>query len=187
MSRPGHETVVAVDGDLVVGFVVGFTTLSERGEHRLEVDLLAVDPAWQGRGIGRELVRCLTEIDTDADFARALIRVGNVGSERAFAACGYAPEVTTTILYVASAEGRDIHIKVDGLHLIPVETFTYSGVWLEGQHTSENLRLARHGIGQGIVGAVIPSADALILAPEAAGFERISEYRWWRHDYSGRC
>ncbi len=180
LSHLNHATRVAVDGDHILGFVDGFTTLSEDNLCRLEVDLLAVAPVWQGQGIGRELARRLTEATADVDFARALIRIGNLGSQRAFAAAGYAPETSTSWLFVSAAEGRGID-SLDGLHLIPVETFSYAGLWLEGQRTRENLRLARQLEATGLVGAVIPAADVAALEPEMLGYQRVGEYRWWRH------
>ena len=189
IARENAGTLVALDTARVVGFISGFATLSAAGERRVEVDLLAVRPLHQGQGIGRELVRRLTDIDTGACFARALIRIGNVGSERAFAACGYVVEPALHVLYVAEARGQGSAASVEGLHVVPVETLTYSGLWLEGHRTRDSLRAAPSllNAGQGIIGAVVPAEDVATLAPEAAGYERIGEYRWWRHDYIGRC
>lgn len=188
-AQPNAHTLVALDDERIVGFVSGFTTVSALAERRLEVDLLAVAPSHQGRGIGRELVRHLTDMAADCDFARALIRIGNVGSERAFAACGYQVEPMMHTLFVADAQGQGDVAVMEGLHLVPVETCTYSGFWLEGQRTRDSLRAAPFllGVEQGIVGAVIPADDVPALEPESAGYERIGDYRWWRHDYIGRC
>ena len=51
-----------VEGDTVVGFLLGSSMLFHYGR-TFEINDLAVDPAWQGKGIARTLLdRCLAEM-----------------------------------------------------------------------------------------------------------------------------
>jgi ribosomal-protein-alanine N-acetyltransferase len=79
----GHPYLAARDGDTLVGYAgLGFVAGPPRAE--AEVHTIGVDPAFQGRGIGRALLRGLLavadaehatvflEVRTDNDAARAL-------------------------------------------------------------------------------------------------------------------
>jgi len=58
LTAPGVTTFVAVEGETVAGFA----QLQSDGEIQAHLSLLAVDPAFRHRGIGRELiVRALRE------------------------------------------------------------------------------------------------------------------------------
>lgn len=198
---PDHASQVAEDGrGGVVGFVDGFLTLSQAGALRWEVDLLAVDPACHGQGIGTALVQASTEAgrDSGAALARALIKVGNVPSERAFARCGYGVEGMVRVLYVGRGEAataeRARHgaplqsASEDDAYLLPVTTFGYRGIWIEGRVTPQSLETARaacarHGWSGG-AGTLIPADDARTVSiAEAAGFAPVGEYRWWVRAY----
>lgn len=54
----GHLSVIAVDGDLVIGWIGGIRRY--RG-YTWELHPLAVHPEWQGRGVGRALVTALEQ------------------------------------------------------------------------------------------------------------------------------
>ena len=111
--------VAELDGE-VVGFVDGFLTETANGEPRWEVDLLAVSPRAQGRGVGKLLVRASLDAARGfgARMARGLIRVDNVASERVFAANSFEPDETPSQLRVGSGLecARDAH----GMHVVPV-------------------------------------------------------------------
>src|SRR5690606_33322519 len=79
-----HVTQVAVIDDSVVGFVDGFNTLSQNGVPQWNLDLIAVNPAFQGQGIASELMRVNTTAggDSGAGRARGLVAVDNVASQR---------------------------------------------------------------------------------------------------------
>lgn len=53
LTAPGVTTVVAVDGDVVIGFA----QIMSDGEIQAYLATIAVDPSRRGQGIGRSLVR----------------------------------------------------------------------------------------------------------------------------------
>jgi len=187
IRSPQHNTLVAVLDGAVAGFVDSFSTRSAAGVSRWEIDLLAVHPASQGRGIGSRLVAesVRNSQAVSASVSRALIKVGNTPSERAFIRCGFAPDSQTATLLVASdgiVENGSEEVACSGW-LFPVQTINYRGLWLETEFTFDNLIVskalrARQGVD--LVGAVIPDdqldgqANAL-----AAGFTVVGQYRWW--------
>ncbi len=174
-----RRTTVAMLDDVVVGFVDGFLTKTERGESRWEVDLLAVSPAAQGHGIGRMLVRACVDaaMAAGATTARGLVRIGNVASERVFAACGFTAIEPVLQLSVAGTLMRPAH--AGSLHVVPVKTFRYEGVWLEAV-TPAALR-ALQPASAGVTGALISvdDRDALAAANDA-GLQRDGEFRFWQ-------
>jgi GNAT superfamily N-acetyltransferase len=189
IAEPDHMTHIALQNDEVVGFVDGFLTLSAEGVRRWEVDLLGVFPAHRGQGIASQLITVNTSagFESGASRARGLVAIGNIGSEKAFARSGFHVEDTTCALYVSDAAAA-ASAPVNGLHLLPVNTINYRGVWLEGALSAQGFRKAlavRARYGWDVAGAVIPAAQrALLDAAQAAGYARIGEYRWWHH--SGR-
>ena len=181
IAAPEHAVFVALDADRVVGFVDGFLTRSVEGIRRWEVDLLAVHPDYLRRGLGRRLVQASTDAGRQrgAAWARALIAVENVASQRTFARCAYRPDDGGICdLYVCST-GRSPR----GLYTIPVVTFNYTGLWLEGEWNDVVLDAAQMvGLDDfgDLIGAVIPTGhiqDGRVS--RAWGAERVGRYRWW--------
>lgn len=92
MRRPTHHTCVCLYGEAVVGFCSSFDTPTDRGS-RLEVDLLAVLPDHQNRGLGSGLIaQAVAEARARGvhDF-RGIAAQGNIPSQRAFARAGFLP------------------------------------------------------------------------------------------------
>jgi ribosomal protein S18 acetylase RimI-like enzyme len=189
IAEPDHATHIAVQNDEVVGFVDGFLTLSAEGVRRWEVDLLGVLPAQRGQGIASQLVALNTRagFEMGASRARGLVAIGNIGSEKTFVRSGFQVEDTTCGLYVSDGAAAETP-TTNGLHLLPVNTINYRGVWLEGVLSAQGFRKAlavRARYGWDVAGAVIPLAQSTMLeAAQAAGYASIGEYRWWHH--SGR-
>jgi ribosomal protein S18 acetylase RimI-like enzyme len=104
IQQPDHHTILALDDNHVVGFVDSFLTLVPAGQRRWEVDLLGVHPAYQGQGIGSQLMQATTTAgwQMGADSARGLIAVQNVASQKAFARAGYGVEERPLNLWVSS-------------------------------------------------------------------------------------
>jgi len=97
LALPTARIWLARRAQRMLGFVATFESHTLAG-HRLEVDLLGVHPEDRGQGIGAALVQ--RAIENWDGVARALIRVGNIASERVFASAGFAPEATVRELLV---------------------------------------------------------------------------------------
>ncbi len=170
--------VVELEGE-IVGFVDGFLTETALGEPRWEVDLLAVSPQAQGRGVGKMLVRASLDAARDAGacIARGLIRVDNIASERVFASNGFERDETSSQLWVGS--GLEFATDAHGMHVVRVSTFLYHGLWLERVNAA-GLRMLRPCTSTGAVGAVIPSTENdSISAAADAGLSHAADYRFW--------
>jgi len=184
INQPEHIVHVATINNRIVGFVEGFITLSNEGHYRWEVDLLAVQPEYRGRGIAPQLVKASTKAGRDmgASLARALIRVGNLAAERTFASCGYAVNDEKNALYVAMGEQNSIKIP-ENVFLIPVSTFGYRGIWLEGELSAQGFSAARAVVarhGWDVAGAVVPQHNkTAIIAAQEAGYEFVADFCWW--------
>lgn len=185
ISLPSHDTHTVTVGSRVAGFVNGFMTQSAAGILRWELDLLAVHPEFRGRGLGQVLlIRSVgSGFERGAAYSRALIRVGNNPSEKAFAHSGYQRLSETCGLYISTATG-DPQDPPEGLHLIHVETLTYKGVWLEGVLTPQAFaysQAVRHRDDLDAAGAVISLSEAQAIENcLAAGFTHSGNYFWWR-------
>jgi len=183
VSDPRHTILVAVSDDVIVGFVDGFLTISDSGVARWEVDLLAVDPRFRRCELGERLVRASTEAghSMGATVARALVRFDNAPSQRLFARCGYRPEEGACCLFVSSdLESARIYVRTrHGVHVVPVRTLNYRGLWLEGGCKGAHSDVQVDGDWD-LFGSVISLKNAeATRAVLAAGFSRIGRYRWW--------
>jgi ribosomal-protein-alanine N-acetyltransferase len=185
IATTARETLVAVQGGAVAGFVDGFVTHARDGDARWEVDLIAVAPGAQGHGVGRGLVQAgmAGARAAGAMRARALIRVGNSASERAFAACGFTSDPWESVLWAVA--DRDVRTASAGLHVVPVRTFRYTGVWLEDV-TAAGLARLPPAAGVGVVaGTVIPLTERdTIRAAERTGLEPAGQFRFWHRAIS---
>lgn len=80
---------LAIGEGQIAGFVIAFLT-SGLGGPCWEIDLLAVEPAWAGRGVATRLIRkAAAQGMAVARRARAAIATDNVGSARAFMRAGF--------------------------------------------------------------------------------------------------
>jgi ribosomal protein S18 acetylase RimI-like enzyme len=190
IQRPDHHAIVALDNGYIVGFVDSFITLGAAGQRRWEVDLLAVHPDHQGRGIGSQLVQATTTIgwQMGAECARGLVAVPNIGSQKAFARAGYTVEERPLNLWVSPILNSQFSILNSQLpvtsHLIPVTTLNYQGAWLEGQVTATSL-VAAQAIcthrGWDITGVLIPIADLMLNeTAHKANYAFVNQYQFWQ-------
>jgi GNAT superfamily N-acetyltransferase len=175
----------------VVGFVSAFLTVGAAGWRRWEVDLLAVRPGHQGQGIGTRLIQ---QADQEAHrhgaaLARAALRVVNVPSQRAFQKAGFSTDGSVHQLLLWSPQPDAApEVPSPDVLLLPVETLTYRGLWIEGLArvpAAEQHRLiatARAIVadeGRLHTGALIPARDAHRLAPGLRSEADIQgEYQW---------
>ncbi len=185
LQETNHAAHTAWGDGRLAGFVDGFLTMTAAGARRWEVDLLAVHPVYRGRGLATRLVQANSGAGCDmgAIEARGLVKTGNAASERAFARCGYVTDATIYGLYI-DGYGEGFNSAVPrGLHLIPVVTFNYQGVWVEGELSGAGFALAqsvRAQYGWDAAGAAIPvNLTEAKKAAEAAGYSLVGEFRWW--------
>ncbi len=118
----------------VVGFVSALMTRARGGQTRWEIDLIAVQPAYQGQGIGGKLIAktCQDGQMRAADLARALIRVDNLPSQRAFSRMGFSSDGEICQLLLWTPRPGTEQAYPDWVTLLPVDTLTYRGLWIEG-------------------------------------------------------
>lgn len=181
IDSESHHSYVAAS-DKVVGFVDGFSTLAPDGKKRLELDLIAVHPDFSGQGIGKQLIQVFSENVLNVDMIRALVAVNNNPMHRAMKATGYQLNPQVHALYIASCAGEKVE-NPPKIHLIPVETFTYCGIWLEGEISTEAILAAQYQcqkLAYDIVGAVVPTENAQAVETlNDANFEYIKDFQWW--------
>ncbi|HYO87918.1 MAG TPA: hypothetical protein VER79_04675, partial [Candidatus Limnocylindrales bacterium] len=99
---------------------------------------------------------------------------------RTFVAADFAGEAECRVLYTASP--HNTAIVALGVHLVQVETLTYSGLWVEGAITADGLRAARGAAAQrglDVAGVVVSATGSAASICERAGFRQHGIYRWW--------
>lgn len=177
---------VAMQSDVVVGFVENFLTVSQGNQIRLELDLLAVHPNARGQGIGKKLIE--TSINLAQELSvyclRALIATENGVMQKACKRLNLTPSPNEFSLFVKSSQ-QALHpiTETPNAHLIHVETLTYSGIWLEGDISSSTLDNA-HSIAiknqYDLLGAVVDKADtATTKLLVESQFTLINDYHRW--------
>lgn len=186
LTDASHASSLAVVDGQVVGFIDGFLTHSMEGELRWEVDLLAVHPDYRGIGLATALVQANVEdgVRRGAVFARSLIQVNNVASQRAFIRRNFQPDETICNLHVCAQGSGDQSEPSERPFLVKVQTFSYRGLWMESAFYEDSFAWAlakRLAEGWDIVGAVIPVEQAMWnRAAQVSGFTLVSIYQWWR-------
>ena len=185
---------VAADGDDVAGFVSAFLTVGSGGARRWEVDLLAVRRVSQGQRLGQRLVMaaCQDIARHNVSVARAAIRVDNIASQRTFENAGFATDrrVHELLLWTSRlSDGPDVYPK--DVALVPVDTVTYRGLWIEGLTSAglgaelqrDVVRTARSVVAREErlnTGALIPTDEAHLLAADLRNQASVhGEYYWF--------
>lgn len=183
LSRPDAPVWIATSDAGFAGFCAGFMTSSHAGTPRWEVDLLAVTPESRGQGIGRNLVARSVESGRErgAALCRGLIAVDNGTSARCFEVNGFRADAICN-LWIGPPAAHQLPSSPypDRVHLIPVETLTYRGIWVEGRYDTQALAAAQQmalSEGRNTVGAVIP--DGMGHDGSHLQFAHIDTYKWW--------
>jgi len=185
---------IAAEEDDVVGFVSAFLTVDKDGRRRWEVDLLAVRPASQGQRLGQILVEaaCADERAHGTSLARAAIRVDNVASQKTFENAGFKTdgEIHRLLLWTPTQDNGPI-VYGGSVTLVPVDTLTYRGLWLEGltaynvdvKEQRNAVQMARSIIaweGRHNTGAMIPAIGSHRLATDLRDAAAMhGEYHWF--------
>ncbi|MCP4540061.1 MAG: GNAT family N-acetyltransferase [Chloroflexi bacterium] len=191
---------VATDGDDVVGFVSAFLTVGNSGERRWEVDLLAVRRSSQGQRLGRQLVLAARQdaVQRNVSVARAAIHVDNIASQKAFKYAGFVTDQRVHELLLWTPEsGNVLAVCPNGVTLLPVDTLTYRGLWIEGLTGTELtlgeqrgvVKVARSAVAREDrlnTGAVIPKDATHLLPADLRNQASVQgEYYWFVKGISG--
>ena len=192
LKQPDHHTILAIYKEQVVGFVDGFLTLSASGQRRWEVDLLGVHPDYHGQGIGTQLIEASTQAgrELEAEMARGLVAMDNVGSQRAFAKVGFVVEERPLNLWVSSIVNSQLseaqrlnHQLPKASYLLPVTTLNYQGAWLEGEISTASLQATRAicaHMGWTEMGTLIDAEqNELNEAAQKSGYVFVTQFQWW--------
>ena len=144
---PEHQVFVAVDGGEVIGFLSAF--LVPTAAPRWEMDLIIVRSTSRGKGIGTSLIeRALTYgSNLRACCAAASIRVDNYASQRAFVKAGFTTDAQARSLFLWGPLTCEFATDVpETVHLIPVDTLTYRGLWIDGFVESQLSSKEQHNV-----------------------------------------
>lgn len=177
LTHAQHTTIVAHLDETLIGFVDGFFTSALDGTIRQELDLLAVHPEYQGRGIAKRLIRQFTAPD---HLTRALVATDNTRMQSTMRRMHFRALPQTYHLYISEQSASPIPMPAEA-HCIPVTTMNYSGLWLEGQMNHLALQAAhalRSQQNLDLVGILVTDntqAQRLVQA----GFTHIKAYHWW--------
>jgi ribosomal protein S18 acetylase RimI-like enzyme len=186
---------VAIEEDKVAGFVSAFLTVSQNEVRRWEVDLLAVRQASRGQRLGQKLVEA-TWVDArkhQVKMARAAVRVDNIASQRTFERVGYTTDWRVYKLFLWSPQlAEDQIVYPPQVMLLPVNTLTYRGLWIEGlavadvseDEQQQAVTTARALIaqqGRMNTGALILVENENCLADDVRAMATVpGEYHWWQ-------
>ena len=146
---------LAVAEGKVTGFVTAFPTYTLHGR-RWEVDLVAVQPTFQGQGTATELIKATVEGagGHSLDTVRALAATDNLASQRAFTKAGFTPSEAVCHLLLNEIRGSVSRPQDSG----PV---TVRDLALSTEEAGAMLRL-----GEGLT---LRPDDVLALASREAG------------------
>jgi ribosomal protein S18 acetylase RimI-like enzyme len=186
---------VAIEEDKVAGFVSAFLTVGQNEVRRWEVDLLAVRQASRGQRLGQKLVEA-TWVDArkhQVKMARAAVRVDNIASQRTFERAGYTTDWRVHKLFLWSPQlAEDQIVYPPPVMLLPVNTLTYRGLWIEGlavagvseDEQRQAVTTARALIaqqGRMNTGALILVENEDRLADDVRAMATVpGEYHWWQ-------
>ncbi|MEP7035051.1 MAG: GNAT family N-acetyltransferase [Dermatophilaceae bacterium] len=119
-DRTQPQDVIVADVDRIV---VGYARISQpialpSHQHVLALNGLAVDPRWQGQGVGRRLVEATVQEARERGARKLSLRVlgTNASARRLYEACGFMVEGTLRAEFLL--EGRYIDDVFMALELI---------------------------------------------------------------------
>ena len=196
ISLPEHQAFVAVEAGKVVGFLSAFLVSS--ATPRWEIDLVVVCSTSQGKGIGTSLIESALAYGSDlgVHWAKASIRIDNYASQRAFSKAGFTTDAQVGNVFVWDplACKSDTNVPKT-VHLIPVNTLTYRGLWIEGFSKSQLsekeqhsvIRTARNSIfheDRISTGVFIPGSLKQTIAPDLlTAATDFGQYHRWEYPF----
>ncbi|MCY3978144.1 MAG: N-acetyltransferase [Chloroflexi bacterium] len=178
-------TFVARIDESIVGFASNFFTFDREGRRRFELDLLAVAPGAQRRGIGGRLAEASLAAARDSKpvLIRTLLRSENWSMQRLCRRYGFTRSPGQKQLFVTHPRPAIRSCRKHCAYLIRVETLSYSGIWLEGglsQAAIDDALWKASRSDTSVIGTVIPSdASPLAKMLRANSFKSVGEYNWW--------
>ena len=196
ISSSEHQVFVAVDADEIAGFLSAF--LASCPTPRWEMDLIIVRPTSQGKGIGTALIQEALTYGSDfaVPWAKASIRIDNYASQRAFSKVGFTTNAQMRSLFLWNPLACESPTNVpETVHLIPVDTLTYRGLWIEGFIASQLplkeqhnvIRAARNSIFHGDrsnTGMFIPDSLKHTIAPDLlTSATNFGQYHRWQYAF----
>lgn len=194
IEDPQRALWVATDVDGAVGgFVAAFAAETISG--CMTVDILAVSPQLQGRGLGLALVRAALSSAAELGLvqSRALVRVENAASQRCFAAAGYSGDSIVREMLLWKPGEMAVESAPD-LQLLPVDALTYRGLWVDGlegvghavQRRAIAAALARCARENRDNTSALVAVDRLAaLAPDLRTAAQMhGAYQWWQRAVS---
>ncbi len=194
ISSPAHQVFVAVEVGEVAGFLSAF--LVSNPVSRWEIDLIIVRSGSQGKGIGTSLIQDALTYGSRLGVrsAKASIRIDNYASQRAFAKVGFTTEAQIrSLLLWKPLAFRFVADVPETVHLIPVDTLTYRGLWIEGFVESQLSQQAQRDVIRTTqsrifdaerlnTGMFIPDDLKGVIAPDLlTSATNHGQYHWWQY------
>ena len=180
LSLADHTCYVAVADNHVVGFMDCFPTQNQN-QIRMDMDLLAVLPQYQGNRIASKLIRlCLYHPhNVQPTVYRSFIQVNNIASQKAFQHNGFVLEPEILTLFTLSPDNNESDLKRKGFSgtIIPVQTINYNGHWIEAPFTKGNLTISCPG---NVIGTILSQDEEIQKRAKQAGFTPAADYQWWK-------
>lgn len=147
ISSPEYQVFVAVDGGEIAGFLSAFLVRSP--VPRWEIDLILVRSTSRGKGMGTFLIEEALTYGShlEVPWAKASIRIDNHASQRAFSKAGFVTDAQVRSLFLWDPLACKSATNIpETVHLIPVNTLTYRGLWIEGFSESQLSVKAQHKV-----------------------------------------
>lgn len=182
LARRGTIRVwLALAGGDPVGYLCAFLTQGMEGP-RWELDLLAVCPAFRGRGVGRSLIRTAVRAAPRGALVRAWVAVENAPSHRAFAAAGLRPLPTPCELWAYAIRGlRPRPLEPCWPPVLPVQSPEDAQAWARGHggQAERVLSLAGQGVMAWLAGR---EAGMLVLPVQTLHYRGLWLEELWVRD-----
>jgi len=136
LTGGAHCAWLALGKGRVVGFVAAFPITGLHGTC-WDIDLLAVDPGWTGRGLATGLIQAAATHGTVvACQARAVVAADNFASARAFARAGFRRAQACQLL-MQRLQGRSLHPWTTlGVSVHEATSIAEAMPWLPGESIS---------------------------------------------------